>query len=195
MSLNPATLRHLEDIAGEAPPEAARLIREALSDIAAGFSDPATASDALIAARTLGDAEGELETRKALEWAAFMMLGYDFAERCAIGRQRAQTVAAFFGWVAHGSGYPTEGATFSANGKRFSLPGDAMAALLAHVYAARRASCAAATLTPTKAREIGLRAMSPAPGRIPEGIVDQVQDAILAAASGAYGTCAAAKCG
>lgn len=193
MSLSADTLRRLEDIASEAPPEASWLIREALSDIAAGFSDPATASDALIAARTFGD--GERDTRKALEWAAFMMLGCDFAERCAIGRQRAQTVAEFFGWTAHGSGYPTEGATFDASGKRFSLPGDAMAALLAHVYAARRASCAAATLTPTKAREIGLRAMSPAPGRIPEGIVDQVQDAILAAASGAYGTCAPAKHG
>ena len=42
-------------------------------------------------------------------------------------------------------------------------------------------------LTRDRAREIGLRAMSPAPGRIPEGIVDQVEDAILRAAAGEFG--------
>ena len=49
-------------------------------------------------------------------------------------------------------------------------------------------------LTRDRAREIGLRAMSPAPGRIPEGIVDQVEDAILRAAAGEFGApCEPAK--
>ena len=49
-------------------------------------------------------------------------------------------------------------------------------------------------LTRDRAREIGLRAMSPSPGRIPEGIVDQVEDAILRAAAGEFGApCEPAK--
>ena len=42
-------------------------------------------------------------------------------------------------------------------------------------------------LTPGRARALGLRAMSPAPGRIPDRIVDQVQAVILAAAAGDHG--------
>ena len=42
-------------------------------------------------------------------------------------------------------------------------------------------------LTKERAREIGLEAMSPAPGRIPDRIVDQVQEAIFKAAAGDFG--------
>jgi hypothetical protein len=121
-------------------PTSAAALRAQAADLLAGHADPFSASDALLAARVIVDrpTDAEWAARRALEHGAHQISPHTEEHKSAVGRLRADRLAAFFGWEWSGYGYPREGALFIAPSGEVSLDGSAMSALLAYVYATEK---------------------------------------------------------
>lgn len=119
----------------EDDPKAAEILSAVATSLDVGRADPVSAEEALRAAAAGCAAHA---TRSDALHAAASYIHPSGDELLAVGRLRCERLAAFFGWRLMGYGYPREGARFEAPRGQFRLEGEAMSALLAHVYAAER---------------------------------------------------------